>query len=39
MKLPESTKKSSEQITQSCFRACLNLEGEISFKGGRFVTP
>jgi hypothetical protein len=39
MKLLGSMKKNSEQITQSFFPALLNLEGEIPFKGGRFVTP
>jgi hypothetical protein len=32
-------KKSSKQITLRYFHACLNLEGEIPFKDGRFVTP
>jgi hypothetical protein len=31
--------KNLEQITQSFFPVLLNLEGEIPFKGGRFVTP
>jgi hypothetical protein len=39
MKLPGSMKKNSEQITQNFFPVLLNLEGEIPFKGGRFVTP
>jgi hypothetical protein len=32
-------KKNSEQITQSFSPALPNLEGEIPFKGSRFVTP
>jgi hypothetical protein len=38
MTLPGSMKKNSEQITQSFFPVLLNLEGEIPFKRGRFVT-
>jgi hypothetical protein len=39
MKLHGSMKKNSEPITQSFSSARLNLEGEIPFRGGRFVTP
>jgi hypothetical protein len=39
MKLSENMKKNSEQITQSSFPSCMNLGGEVPFKGGRFVRP
>jgi hypothetical protein len=38
MKLIKRMKKNSEHIIQSFFPALPNLEGEIPFKGGRFVT-
>jgi hypothetical protein len=39
MKLPGSTKKSSEQIVSNSSRVLLESRGRDSFKGGRFVTP